>query len=207
MEVETSEVADTPSKTERAVQISTSEKETPQTPPSTARRKSSLTVNGRQPAAGADSDASEWTPSKAKESLEVDASDATDRLDATVREREKLRNEVTELRKSLEEIQQKHAEDTVSLHNQLEESEKSKEQSDSKYNKLLGQVNNIKTQLGERLKADAVRPVMPLYYRPIRISDNSRLNLNKLESIYRDLKKNAKLTTTSDKPLNHISPN
>lgn len=134
-----------------------SDMSTSQAPPSTARRKSSAAVNGQRQDAGADLDASEWAPSKVEQATGFGASDATSRLDAAVKERELLRNEVTELRKELEGIQQKHSDDTEGLRRQLEDTRKSKEQSESKYQKLLGQVNNIKTQLGERLKADAVR--------------------------------------------------
>lgn len=78
------------------------------------------------------------------------------RLEAASREREQLREEVTELRRSLESIQQKHDEELAGVSNQLEQSQSGKAQAESRYQKLLGQVNTIKTQLGERLKSDAV---------------------------------------------------
>lgn len=126
-------------------------------PSPTTRRKSSLIVNGQRPETGMDLGASEWAPSKIEGTNDTDASDTASRLDAAVQEREQLRNEVVELRKTLEGIQQKHAGETDTLRKHLEATRAGKDQSESKYNKLLGQVNNIKTQLGERLKADAVR--------------------------------------------------
>jgi predicted nucleic acid-binding Zn-ribbon protein len=79
-----------------------------------------------------------------------------------------LRQEVTELRKSLEGLQSKHetqpSEDTVSkqeaeiqsLREELEEANEGKEHFETQYTNLLGRVNTIKTSLGDRLKADAV---------------------------------------------------
>ena len=72
-----------------------------------------------------------------------------------MRERELLREEVTELRKELEGIQKKHSEDQDGLRKEVDQTRTARDLADSKYNKLLGQVNNIKSQLGERLKADA----------------------------------------------------
>jgi predicted RNase H-like nuclease (RuvC/YqgF family) len=79
-----------------------------------------------------------------------------------------LRQEVTELRKSLENIQSSHvkhsAEDSESnqdaeiqtLREELEEANEAKEHFETQYKNLLGRVNTIKTSLGDRLKADAV---------------------------------------------------
>jgi len=64
--------------------------------------------------------------------------------------------EVTELRKSLESIQEKHEQEVTELQEQLEESQTAKEQADTNYNDLLGRVGQIRSQLGERLKSDAV---------------------------------------------------
>ena len=79
------------------------------------------------------------------------------KLEALVRERSALRDEVAELRKSLEELQQKHNEDTANLKQELEETQSEKENADTQYRNLLGRVNTIRSQLGERLKSDAVR--------------------------------------------------
>ena len=84
-----------------------------------------------------------------------DGSDS--RLDALAREKQSLRDEVAELRKSIDEIQGRHEEELSEVRCQLEETQNGKEQAESQYRTLLGKVNTIRTQLGERLKADAVR--------------------------------------------------
>ncbi|ORY03926.1 hypothetical protein BCR34DRAFT_64523 [Clohesyomyces aquaticus] len=84
-------------------------------------------------------------------------SDATARLDALAKERDTLRQEVTELRKSLESIQEKHEEDINNLQGELDEANEGKEHFETQYRSLLGRVNTIKSSLGDRLKADAAR--------------------------------------------------
>ncbi|KAI4612563.1 hypothetical protein J4E80_007297 [Alternaria sp. BMP 0032] len=96
-------------------------------------------------------------------------SDASARLDAVAKERDALRQEVTELRKSLEEVQNKqstgtsdeshanHEEEMRSLREELDEANEGKEHFETQYKNLLGRVNTIKTSLGDRLKADAAR--------------------------------------------------
>ena len=74
-----------------------------------------------------------------------------------VRDRDTLRAEVTELRKSLEEIQSKHQEELTSVQERLDETTGEKEHAESHYSNLLGKVNTIRSQLQERLKTDAVR--------------------------------------------------
>lgn len=64
---------------------------------------------------------------------------------------------MTELRKSLEQIQHKHEEEMEALQQKLNESEDKKTQAETQFQKLLERVNTIKSQLGERLKEDAVR--------------------------------------------------
>jgi peptidoglycan hydrolase CwlO-like protein len=95
-------------------------------------------------------------------------SDTSARLDSIVKERDALRQEVTELRKSLEGIQSKqdagaseesqsqHEEEIRSLREELDEANEGKEHFETQYKNLLGRVNTIKTSLGDRLKADAV---------------------------------------------------
>lgn len=104
-------------------------------------------------------------------------SDTTARLDAIAKERDALRQEVTELRKSLENIQsnqdkqpqsesdsEKDAE-IQSLKEELEEANEGKEHFETQYKNLLGRVNTIKTSLGDRLKADAVgNPALDILY-------------------------------------------
>lgn len=82
--------------------------------------------------------------------------DTEARLDALARERNALREEVAQLRRSLEEIQEKHEEDLISFREQLEETRGEKEHAETQFRNLLGKVNTIKSQLGDRLKADAV---------------------------------------------------
>lgn len=87
-------------------------------------------------------------------STENNTSDTNLRLEAMSQDREALRVEVEQLRKSLEDIQGKHAEEISTIKSELEESEAAKEQAQSKYDNLLGRVNTIKSSLGERMAAD-----------------------------------------------------
>lgn len=90
-------------------------------------------------------------------SISKPSSDDTEaRLEALVQERESLREQVIELRRSLEKIQEQHDEDMKIVRNQLHEKTGEKEQAETQYRNLLGKVNTIRSQLGERLKADAV---------------------------------------------------
>lgn len=73
-----------------------------------------------------------------------------------MQDRDSLRVEVTGLRKSLEELQHKHEEEMEALKQSLTESETKKEQAETQFQKLMERVNTIKSQLGERLKEDAV---------------------------------------------------
>ncbi|KAF2227295.1 hypothetical protein BDZ85DRAFT_292464 [Elsinoe ampelina] len=81
--------------------------------------------------------------------------DVSARLDAAEKERDTLRAEVVQLRKSLEGIQSKHEEELSSIREEKEEAEAGKEKANTQYQTLLGRVNTIRTQLGDRLKADA----------------------------------------------------
>lgn len=82
--------------------------------------------------------------------------DTEARLDALARERALLREEVAQLRKSLELIQENHNEEVSNLQTELNDTRSGKDQAETQYRNLLGRVNTIKSQLGERLKADAV---------------------------------------------------
>ncbi|KAJ5129216.1 uncharacterized protein N7515_005255 [Penicillium bovifimosum] len=84
-----------------------------------------------------------------------DGTEPKDRFDALVRDRDSLRAEVADMRKSLEEIQSKHTADMEALQHKLDDSESKKEQAETQFQKLLERVNTIKSQLGERLKEDA----------------------------------------------------
>ncbi|KAL8983062.1 MAG: hypothetical protein Q9205_002592 [Flavoplaca limonia] len=83
------------------------------------------------------------------------ADDTGARLEALALERSALRDEVTQLRESLEKIQAKHDEDMTMMRSELEERNGEKEHAETQYRNLLGKVNTIRSQLGERLKADA----------------------------------------------------
>nr|POF16392.1 grip domain-containing protein [Quercus suber] len=82
-------------------------------------------------------------------------SDTSARLDAMQQERDNLRDEVTQLRKSLETLQSKHSEEVSTVRQELEKTSQGKESAEAQYRTLLGKVNTIRSQLGERLKADA----------------------------------------------------
>lgn len=81
--------------------------------------------------------------------------DTEARLEALLNERAALREEVAQVRKSLEEIQGKHEDELGSIREQLADTQGEKEQAETQYRNLLGRVNTIKSQLGARLKADA----------------------------------------------------
>lgn len=93
------------------------------------------------------------------------ATDTDARLEALMNERAALREEVVQVRRSLEEVQGKHEEELGSIREQLADTHSEKEQAETQYRNLLGKVNTIKTQLGERLKADAVSVHLPLRLR------------------------------------------
>lgn len=91
--------------------------------------------------------------------------DPENKFDALVRDRDSLRAEVIQMRKSLEEIQLKHQEEMGALQHQLDDSETKKEHAENQFQKLLERVNTIKSQLGERMKEDAVCFLFPLLSR------------------------------------------
>ena len=84
------------------------------------------------------------------------ASDTEARLEELQVERTALREEVAQVRRSLEEIREKHEGELGRIREQLADTQGEKEQAETQYRNLLGKVNTIRSQLGERLKADAV---------------------------------------------------
>lgn len=90
-----------------------------------------------------------------------DMADATARFDALVRDRDALREEVTRLRQSLEEVQNNHERQIHEIQTQLQDEKTERETAEENYQNLLGKVNTIRSQLGERLKADAVCVMVP----------------------------------------------
>lgn len=87
------------------------------------------------------------------------------RLEALAKEREALREEAAQARRQLEQIQEKHEEEMSSVREQLVETQGEKEQAETQYRNLLGKVNTIRSQLGERLKADAVSETFLIWLR------------------------------------------
>jgi dynactin complex subunit len=88
--------------------------------------------------------------------LDTEDNDAAARFDALVKDRDALRQEVTQLRQSLEELQAKHTSEIEAVQVELADTQAEKETAEEQYQSLLGKVNTIRSQLGERLKADAV---------------------------------------------------
>jgi vacuolar-type H+-ATPase subunit D/Vma8 len=86
----------------------------------------------------------------------VDA-DLNEKLDALAKDRDLLRQEVSELRKSLEDIQGKHDQELEDVRIQLEEAESGKEQAETLHKNLKERVNTITATLGERMRANSVR--------------------------------------------------
>ncbi|KAF2184480.1 hypothetical protein K469DRAFT_186023 [Zopfia rhizophila CBS 207.26] len=118
-------------------------------------------------------------------------SDAAARLEALAKERDTLRQEVTELRKSLESIQGKHREEARGLQEQLEEANEGKEHFETQYRNLLGRVNTIKSSLGDRLKADAVK------------LEEAQTQISDLEDQNRELQENSNTLTEEISKLRH----
>ncbi|KAL2011827.1 hypothetical protein VTN00DRAFT_4545 [Thermoascus crustaceus] len=109
-----------------------------------------------QPSAGQDQkDVAHKSRPLSSESSTSAHLESEERFAALVRDRDSLRAEVIEMRKSLEEIQSKHREEMDVLQRKLEDSEGKKEHAENQFQKLLERVNTIKSQLGERLKEDA----------------------------------------------------
>lgn len=72
-----------------------------------------------------------------------------------MKERDNLLSAVSELRKSLEDIQAKHKQDITELETKLGAVEEEKEEANSKYDDLRERVTVIRATLGERLKSNA----------------------------------------------------
>jgi uncharacterized protein (DUF3084 family) len=96
------------------------------------------------------------TASKAEAMASGNDGDSEARLKSLAEERTDLRDQVESMRKEMEELQSQHAEALAAKQRELEQTQGEKEQADSNYQTLLGRVNTIRSQLGERLKADAV---------------------------------------------------
>jgi broad specificity phosphatase PhoE len=79
-----------------------------------------------------------------------------EKVEVLARERDNLRQEVAELRKSLEDIQDKHKQEKDDLHLKLEAAEEDKEEADQRHSDLRVRVKDITATLGERLKSNTV---------------------------------------------------
>jgi hypothetical protein len=96
-----------------------------------------------------------------KASMTESAEHAAARFEVLVKDRDALRVEVAQLRQSLEELQVNHQTSLDTVRQELLETQTEKEHAEEQYQTLLGRVNTIKSQLGERLKADAVGSTSP----------------------------------------------
>ena len=75
---------------------------------------------------------------------------------ALLAEKHSLQEELAQVRSAMEGVQKKHEEDLESLREHLTVTRTEKDQAEAQYRGLLGKVSTIRSQLGERLKADAV---------------------------------------------------
>ena len=82
--------------------------------------------------------------------------------DEMLKQIESLRNEVSQLQNELTSTGDVHEQEVVDLRNELQHTKEQKENAESQYQNLLGKVNTIRSQLGERLKADAVSTLLVL---------------------------------------------
>lgn len=80
---------------------------------------------------------------------------------ALTEERDALREEIAQVRRTLIATQKEHEQEVDSMREQLAASRSEKEQAEAQYRGLLGKVSTIRSQLGERLKADAVSISQP----------------------------------------------
>lgn len=115
-------------------------------------------------------------------------------------ERDLLRAEVTQLRKSLESLQDKHSEEVSGVREELEQSQQEKEHAETQYKNLLGKVTTIRAQLGERLKADAAE----LEQARERIEELESLNTSAQEENQRLQESVAKLNADKDSQASEI---
>lgn len=116
-----------------------------------------------QPAPPPKQNGSQRTPSPSKpadahppDAREADAgSDPSARLEAMQQDRDNLRNEVSQMRQALEQLRTDHTDELSNVRDELSQTQHGKEVAENQYRVLLEKVNTIRSQLGERLKADA----------------------------------------------------
>jgi len=136
----------------------------PSSPPEPSSPVAPPTQNGSEPppeeyaevpTVESETESSHQTTGPTSTTSTVVSEDTSARLDAMQQERDNLREEVTKLRQSLEDLQSKHSEEVSGVKEELGQSQQGKEHAETQYRNLLGKVNTIRSQLGERLKADA----------------------------------------------------
>lgn len=91
-----------------------------------------------------------------------DTSDPSSRFDALVKDRDNLREEVTKLRKSLEELQSRHDGEEGTAQEDLQEARNEKEEWENRYNELKDGLDAMRSRLAERFKAKTVRLLCPV---------------------------------------------
>lgn len=125
-----------------------------------------------------------------------------DRLDALLEERKALREQVTSLRKSLEDLQSKHVEQVDGLYEQVSTEKAEKESAQEEYQSLLGRVNTLRTQLTERLKADAEQlaeartEIEQLQARNATLKEENKLQTAELRTIGQEREEQSKELST-----------
>ena len=86
----------------------------------------------------------------------AEMSGLAEKVEVLARERDNLRQEVAELRRSLEDIQGKHKQEIEDLQLKLDTAEEGKEEADQRHSDLRVRVKEITATLGERLKSNSV---------------------------------------------------
>ena len=84
------------------------------------------------------------------------STEATTASDEIMNDIQRLQTQVASLERALSEQKDVYDRDTDDLRRQVEVTNEQKAQAETQYQNLLGKVNTIRSQLGERLKADAV---------------------------------------------------
>ena len=106
-------------------------------------------------------EASAIDSSPIKESGSISLPEEDSRYQALSDERDAFQKEVAQIRETLEAVQEKHREELSGLQGQLVTTREEKDHAEAQYRGLLGKVSTIRSQLGERLKADAVGLATP----------------------------------------------
>lgn len=128
--------------------------------------------------------------------------DTQTRLNALLQDREALREEVTRLRQSLEQLQSKHDDQLGRLNEELMAARAGKESAQEQYQSLLGRVNTLRTQLTERLKADAEQlaeahaEIEELKTRNLSLAEDGNVQRMKHDEVVREREEQSKELST-----------